>query len=173
MVILFLIRSALLNPLNTQRATRLLAPKSLQSRLLSLFGFIMHGRLKVIDILLVLPEGSCGAISGNGALWDDTHDHELGGRGMHPLQVLLLHALCVEERVVIGAARSSAGAVGLVQVVACLGHVFRAFRGADTALETSELVLKADLLLLGLALAGDSCAVGAMVMEALVLEGRR
>ena len=92
---------------------------------------------------------------------------------MHPLQVLLLHALCVEERVVIGAARSSAGAVGLVQVVACLGHVFRAFRGADTALETSELVLKADLLLLGLALAGDSCAVGAMVMEALVLEGRR
>ena len=77
---------------------------------------------------------------------------------MHPLQVLLLHALCVEERVVVAAACSAAGAIRLVQVVGGLCDVLRAFGGSDTACETAEFVLEIDLRLSRLTAAGDAVA---------------
>lgn len=74
---------------------------------------------------------------------------------MHPLQMLLLHALRMEERVMIGATGSTAGTVGLIQVIGrfldILGSLFR----CDPADVASEALLQIGLLLVVLAATFD------------------
>ena len=74
---------------------------------------------------------------------------------MHPLQVLLLHALCVEHRVVIRAAGAAARSERFVQVVSVLYHSLGLDSRSDATNVASESLLVSNLLLFLLAIAGD------------------
>ena len=108
-----------------------------------------------VNVLHVCIESLGGAVSRVWALWHDLHDHELGGASVHPLQVLLLHALCVEHRVVVCATGAAARSERLVQVVGILHHSLGLDSRSHATNVASESLLVSNLLLFLLAVAGD------------------
>ena len=108
-----------------------------------------------VDIFHVSIESLGGTVSRVRTLRNDLHNHELRGTSVHSLQMLLLHALGVEHRIVIRAAGATARAERLIEIVGILYNTLRFGAGAETADEALESLSVLHLLLLALTIACD------------------
>ena len=64
---------------------------------------------------------------------------------MLAFHVFLLHSLCMEEWVVLGAASSSAWSEGLIKIISVFDYVLGASLGLDTSNIASESLLQVSL----------------------------
>ena len=82
-----------------------------------------------------------GRVRRVGPLRNDLHDHQLRCTRVHPLHVLLLHTPVMMRWVMVGAARSSARSIGLVEILGVLHDLFGPELAAYTTIETPEALL--------------------------------
>ena len=140
LAILFVNFAAFLNSIDAHSATSFTLLLFSFHSLAALFGLHVHFGSTVIDFFLVRMESSSSRISGVRALGYDRHNHELCVTLMHPLQMLFLHSLCVEERVMSWATSPSARSVWLVKVIGRLCDILRALSWLNAADIAAELL---------------------------------
>ena len=150
--VLFFGCAALLNSIDAAHATTCFLFLFLFLNLPAPDSLRVHLRSSVVDLLLVLVEGPSRRVSRVWALRDHGHDHELGMTLMHPLQVLFLHTLRMEQGVMSGATGPSARSVGLVKIIGSLTDIFRALGRLNTADIAAELLFIANVALFARAL---------------------
>ena len=101
----------------------------------------MKRTLAVVDLSAIFPMSSCRWVRGVGTFGNYTHYHKPCRTGMQSLQMLLLHSLCVEKRIVVGTACSSARSIGLIEIIGGLSNVFWAMSWPNSPCKTSKSIL--------------------------------
>jgi len=100
--------------------------------------------IDVFDISLVRFSGRVGRVR---PLGHHFHDHQLRRTSVHPLQMLILHTPIVIDGVVVSAARSTAGAIWLIQSVRILYDLLGSVLAAYATNKAPKSAFSVDFLL--------------------------